>query len=195
MSAGGRWSREPPGDQRDDPPADPEQVARTIVLRRLDVAPRTRAQLATTLRGRNVPDDVAGAVLDRFEEVGLVDDRLFAAMWVESRQRTRGLSSRALRAELRARGVDEQHITEALAALDPESELTAARAIAARKARSTAGLPVATQIRRVSGALARKGYGASVTSQVVLEVVLGVDEPSADEVQEQADPPPLRLRA
>ena len=102
--AGSRWAVDPPGDL-DDSPADPEQVARTILLRRLEAAPRTRAELATTLRERNVPDEVALRVLDRFEEVGLIDDRVFARMWVESRQRGRNLSGRALRSELRRKGV------------------------------------------------------------------------------------------
>ena len=75
-------------DLQDD--ADPEQVARTILLRRLSVAPRTRRELADDLRKRGIPDDVSARVLDRFEEVGLVDDTEFARMWAVSRQRTKG---------------------------------------------------------------------------------------------------------
>jgi regulatory protein len=167
----GRWpAAEPPADV-EGPDADPEQVARTILLRRLEAAPRTRAQLATTLRERGVADDVAMSVLNRFEEVGLVDDGLFAQMWVESRRAGRGLSARALRSELRTRGVAEELITEALEGVSADAEWESARAIAQRKARSVAGLPRGTQIRRISGALARKGYGAGLTAQVVREVL------------------------
>jgi regulatory protein len=167
----GRWpAAEPPADL-EGPDADPEQVARTILLRRLEAAPRTRAQLATTLRERGVPDDVSVRVLDRFEEVGLIDDRLFARSWVESRQAGRGLSARALRAELRTRGVAEELISEALEGVSSEAEWESARAIAQRKLRSVASLPPATQVRRISGALARKGYGAGLTAQVVREVL------------------------
>jgi regulatory protein len=186
LVSGSRWAAEPPGDQ-DDSPADPEQVARTILLRRLEAAPRTRAELATTLRERNVPDDVAHRVLDRFEEVGLIDDRVFAQMWVESRQRGRGLSGRALRSELHRKGVPAPLIDEALEQVDPEDELAAAREVARRKARSVAGLPRATQVRRLSGALARKGYGAGITSQVVREA-LAADDTAAD--QDDAEAPP-----
>jgi regulatory protein len=168
--AGRRWASDPPED-REGPPADPEQVARTILLRRLDAAPRTRAELATTLRDRNVPDEVAVQVLDRFEEVGLIDDRVFARMWVESRQRGRNLSGRALRAELRRKGVPDPLIDEALELVSARDERDAARDVAARKARSVVGLPRATQIRRLSSALARKGYGAGLTAQVVREVL------------------------
>jgi regulatory protein len=180
----GRWATDPPEDLQD-PPADPEHVARTILLRRLEAAPRTRAELATTLRQRDVPDDVALRVLDRFEEVGLVDDRAFAHMWVESRQRARNLSGRALRSELRRKGVPDELIDEALALVSAEDEVTAAREVAARKARSIAGLPRATQIRRLTGALSRKGYGAGLTSQVVREVLDAMD---AQDHAAQADP-------
>jgi hypothetical protein len=47
--------------------------------------------------------------------------------------------------------------------------------LATRKARSVVGLPRATQVRRLSGALARKGYGAGLTSQVVREALAVVD--------------------
>ena len=54
-------------------------MARTIVLRKLTAAPRTRAQLADDLRRRaTCPDEVAEQVLDRFTEVGLIDDPAFA---------------------------------------------------------------------------------------------------------------------
>ena len=165
-----RRVHEPP-QEVDDAPADPDQVARTILLRRLEAAPRTRAQLARTLHDRGVPDDVAARVLDRFVEVGLIDDRSFARMWVESRQGSRGLAPRALRSELRLKGVPDELIDEAVASIDRESELEAARAVAQRKARTVAGLPRATQMRRLSGALARKGYGPGLTAQVVRETL------------------------
>jgi regulatory protein len=182
---GNRWVVDPPGDQ-DIPPADPDQVARTILLRRLEAAPRTRAELTTTLRERNVPDDVAQRVLDRFEEVGLIDDRMFARMWVESRQRGRGLSRRALRSELHRRGIPDQLIDEALDLVDPNDELAAAREVAARKARTVVGLPRATQVRRLSGALARKGYGPGLTAQVVNEALADIE---ADAGFSEAPPP------
>ena len=162
------------------PAADPEQVARTILLRRLDAAPRTRAQLADTLRSRNVPDDVANRVLDRFEEVGLINDRVFAQMWVESRTRTRNLSARALRRELQLKRVADHLIAEAVQMVTPEDEVAGARRIVARKVNSVAGLPRATQYRRLAGALARKGYGGAVAAAVVREALAAAVDEAAE---------------
>ena len=102
--------------------SDPVNVARILVLRRLDTAARTRAELATYLRRKGVPDDAATIVLDRFEEVGLIDDAAFAEGWVRSRHGSRGLGRRAVAAELRRKGVASDVIDEALAPLDQQGE-------------------------------------------------------------------------
>ena len=58
----------------DDLPDDVEGFARTIVYDRLAVSARSRADLEQALAKKHVPAEVAAAVLDRFEEAGLVDD-------------------------------------------------------------------------------------------------------------------------
>jgi regulatory protein len=153
-----------------DPDADPESAARTIALRMLDQAPRTRAELATALAKRGVPDDAAMAVLDRFDEVGLIDDEAFAAAWVDSRHRGRGLARRALSAELRRKGIDDEVASQALEAVSDDDEDDAARTLVRRKAATMRGLPVEVRTRRLVSMLARKGFGGSVAYRVVREV-------------------------
>ena len=159
--------QEGPGGQVDDP----EAAARLICLRQLTAAPRTRAQLAETLRRRGVPDDAAEAVLGRFTEVGLIDDATFAKAWVESRHYSRGLGRRALAAELNQRGVEREDIQEAVAKLSPETELSTARSLVERRLRATAGLPAQARLRRLVGMLARKGYPAGLSYRVVREAL------------------------
>lgn len=150
---------------------DPEAVARLICLRQLTAAPRTRAQLAQTLRRRGVPDEAAETVLGRFAEVGLIDDATFASAWVESRHYGRGLGRRALAAELNQRGVDREDIQVAVAKLSPDTELATARALVERRLGSTAGLPSQARLRRLVGMLARKGYPAGLAFRVVREAL------------------------
>lgn len=153
------------------PDADPEAVARQICLRLLTVAPRTQAQLATALRRRGVPADAATAVLERFAEVKLIDDAMFARAWVDSRHYGRGLSGRALGAELRQRGVARDDIQAALSELSPDVELETARELIARRLPGTAGMPVLARIRRLVGVLARKGYSSGLAYRVVREAI------------------------
>ncbi|HWH28894.1 MAG TPA: regulatory protein RecX [Mycobacteriales bacterium] len=177
-SGGGRrqHAQEPPDDGtlRDasrDPDADPESVARQICLSQLEHAPRTRAELAATLSDRGVPDDVADAVLGRFAEVGLIDDALFAQMWVSSRHRGKGLAGRALSQELRRKGVDDDVARAAVDAIDREQEAATARALVDRRLRSSRGQPTDARIRRLAGMLARKGYSAGLAYRVVKEAL------------------------
>jgi regulatory protein len=170
-----------------DPDADPEQVARALCLRQLEHAPRTRAELAATLSDRGVPDDVADAVLGRFSDVGLVDDALFAQMWVTSRHRGRGLAGRALTQELRRKGVEDDVVREAVGALDPEQEAATARALVDRRLRTTRGLPADARVRRLAGMLARKGYPAGLAYRVVKEALAdegadGLGAPDTDDL-------------
>lgn len=152
------------------PDADPVAVAREIALRRLTVRARSRAELEADLARRNVPEEAATAVLDRFEEVGLVDDADFARMWVTSHP---GVSARRLRDGLRAKGIDGDHIEAAVGAVTSEDDLDSARALATKKLRSLGNQTDVVRDRRLAGALARRGFGSSVVSQVLREVRAG----------------------
>ena len=162
-----------PSDGPPEPDADPEEVARTICLRMLTARPCTRAELATELRRRHVPDAAAEAVLERFGDVGLVDDRAFAAAWVERQQRRRGLSRRALAEELRRKGVGSEEVADAVAVVTDDDERTRARAIVDRKLHGVRALPYDKAVARLVGALARKGYGAGLAYAVVREALGG----------------------
>jgi regulatory protein len=151
--------------------ADPVDVARAICLRQLTAGPRSRAQLAAVLARRNVPSAAAEQVLDRFAEVGLVDDAEFARAWVESRHRGRGLSRRALEHELHTKGVGQADRDAALAAVDRDSEAEAARRLVDRKLRGTRGLDPAVRTRRLAGMLARKGYPPGVALRAVRDAL------------------------
>lgn len=160
---------EPPADRDLGPDADPESVARKILLDQLTGRARTRAELEAKLAQRRVPDAVAASLLDRFEEVGLVDDADFARQWIEQRSTGRGLARRALAQELRRKGVDDAVARSALDAVDPADELEAARALVRRKLRSVTGLDPDRATRRLVGMLARKGHSAGTAYRVVRE--------------------------
>jgi regulatory protein len=151
-------------------------VARLILLRRLTAAPASRADLAALLHRRGVPEEAAAEALDRFEEVGLIDDAAFAEAWVQTRHTGRGLSSRVLIRELQAKGIAPALVAEAVAVIDPETERAAALLLARRRAPRLAGLPSDVALRRLSGFLARKGYGAAVSYAIAREVLGAAEE-------------------
>ncbi|WP_409331451.1 regulatory protein RecX [Trujillonella humicola] len=184
----------PPGDPADDP-GDAEAVARAICLRALTGAAKTRRQLAEILARKGVPPDAATAVLDRFGEVGLIDDAAFARAWVNSRQAGRGLSRRALGAELRAKGVQAEDAEEALALVDDQDEWDAARRLVARRVPSLRRVDRETAHRRLLGMLARKGYGAGLAGIVVREALDGSWDAEEDDAGAGAGHPEQGLDA
>jgi regulatory protein len=153
------------------PDADPESVARAIVLRQLTMAPRSRAQLAAKLAERGADPALADRVLDRFEEVGLVDDTAFAEVLVRSQRSGRGLARRALAHELRRKGVDDETARSTLDGIDDDAERELARGLVERKLRSLRGLPHDKQVSRLTGLLARKGYPGGLALSVVREAM------------------------
>jgi regulatory protein len=153
------------------PPADPLDVARTIVLRQLTAGPRSRAQLAESLARKQVPEAAATVVLDRMQEVGLVDDAAFAEVWVRSRHSSRGLSRSALARELDRKGVAAEDAEEALEQVDSDAEAQAAAALVAKRLPSLAGLDKPAQMRRLVGMLARRGYGPGLAARIVRDAI------------------------
>jgi regulatory protein len=173
-----------------EPPSDPEEQARALCLRLLTGSPRTRRQLADAMRKREIPDEVADGVLERFQDVGLIDDQAFANAWVESRHRGRGLARRALAQELRHRGVEAELVSEAVGLLDPQQEEETARALVLRRLPGTRGLDRERRIRRLAGMLARKGYGEGLAMKVVRDALAAEGEADDEDPWQPEEPNP-----
>ncbi|MFF0988931.1 regulatory protein RecX [Kocuria nitroreducens] len=155
------------------PAQDPREVARAIVLRQLTASAKSRKQLEDKLADRNVPEDVAREVLDRFEEVDLVDDAQYAELYVRSRASARKLSRSAIRRELATRGVTGEIAESALEQRTDEDEREDAAELVRRKL--PAGLDLTDRaardkaVRRLVGMLGRKGYPPGLAFAVVKE--------------------------
>lgn len=151
--------------------ADPEAVGRAILLRQLTLGPRTRAQLAQAMTRRNVPPEVAEPLLERFTEVGLIDDAAFAELLIRSEAAAGGLSRRRVAQRLRQKGVPGEVVDAAVGGIDPQQEYEAARELAQRRLRRMAGLDAPIARRRMAGLLARRGYSPEIVHQVLRHVL------------------------
>lgn len=151
--------------------ADLVERAKEYCLTVLASAPRTRADLAGRLAARDYPMTIITEVLDRLEEVRLLDDASYAQMFAASRHEARGLAGRAIRSELRRKGVSDEAIDAALAEVDEVAEEARALALVRRKAGATRGLDEATRTRRLVGMLGRKGYPPGLAYRVVRTVL------------------------
>ncbi|GAB3188156.1 regulatory protein RecX [Nesterenkonia suensis] len=176
----GEVSAEPARPRISDDCGDDYDRARNVVLRKLTGSAKSRHQLAEALRAKEFSEEVIIAVLDRLEEVQLIDDAAFARMWARTRHENRGLGRAALRRELTERGVADAEIEEALEQVSADDEDAAARELIARKLRGVdlpPGHDAAARkerdkhTRRLVSMLARRGHSPGAAFQLVREAL------------------------
>ena len=148
------------------------EAAERAALRALARRAHARLDLRRRLVKRQHPPAAVEAALDRLALRGLLDDRRFAEQYAALRA-TRGKGPARLLRDLQAQGVErrtaEHAVRQALEeeGIDPEVE---ARAVAAKRARQLAGLPVPVRKRRLLAFLVRRGYGGPQLRELVEEL-------------------------
>ena len=151
--------------------ADAESVARTIALRRLTMRAHTRHELDQALQAKNVPQSAKMPVLDRIEEVGLVDDATFAVDWVTSRQQRRHLSRRALRRELQVEGSRARRYRQGARLCRSRCRTRSCSGPGRAKTSSDERTSRDVQYRRLAGLLSRRGFDTAVMTRVLTDVL------------------------
>lgn len=149
------------------------EKARSILLNRLSRGPRSKAQLRNLLEERQVPSEIAEGILDRFEEVGLIDDAKFAEAFARDKRQSRGLAKRALAQELKKVGVSPEFSESALEEFDQESEVELAITLVERRLATVSNLDWQSRQRRLYGYLGRRGFAANVIATAIARAEQG----------------------
>lgn len=97
---------------------DAYQCALRQALDYLTRRPRSSQEVEVYLNKKNASTIHVQSILSRLIERGLLDDFAFAQFWIENRESFRPRGKRALRYELRQKGVNETIIEEALSQLN-----------------------------------------------------------------------------
>ncbi|MCL4534159.1 MAG: RecX family transcriptional regulator [Bacteroidetes bacterium] len=139
------------------------RAALDAALSYLSYRARSEREMRDYLARREVPPEVAEAVLSRLRDLHLVDDAAFAQKWVEERQRLHPRGARALRQELRRKGVPAETVE---AALPPDDAEEAYRMASRRAQRLDRSDPQAFK-RRLSAYLLRRGYSYDIVIPLV----------------------------
>jgi len=155
---------------RDDAARDEETAAliaeaETALLKRLRTRSISEREAFTFLRDRDgeLADDAIHDVLERMRHLGYLDDAALAEQLVHSGVERKGQGRAMLAQTLAKRGLARDVIDAALDEL-PDDEAERALEFARQKARSMRDLDRDTALRRLSGQLARRGYGAYALS-------------------------------
>ena len=124
----------------------------------LSARPRSRVDIARRLNRRGIPETIVEETLAEMERRGLLNDRAYARLWADGRTLSRPRSSRMVRSELIAQGVDGALATEAVEEIDDNAN---ALTLARKRARHFQG-EYAVYQRRTSAALMRRGFSHEI---------------------------------
>ena len=147
-----------------------EQRAKNVLLFQLSRSMKTRYQLANILKKREIPDEIAEAVLDRFTEAQLIDDAAFARAFVNSRLAISGKSKSVIARELKLKGVSAEDAAAALDIIDPELENQTAYSVAKKRYQQLSSLAPEVRKRRLMGFLMRRGFSSGLTSRILRDL-------------------------
>jgi regulatory protein len=140
---------------------DPELVL-AAALRFLEVRARSKAEVRRRLTQAGYQPALIDGAIERLVELGMLDDAAFARTWIESRDRARPRGERALRQELRLKGLDGTLIDEALgergSAGGDVDELAARRVLARHAAALARVADPRARRQRAYALLARNGF-------------------------------------
>lgn len=166
-----------PGDSTaPDEPRDREaelRRAENVSMHALTRRGQSRRELERLLRSRDLPDDVITHEVERLERVGLLDDVALAQNLVGILQERKGLGRTGIAAELTRRLLAPAAIEYALELVDSSDELARARELAVKRASQLTSYDRQTAERRLSGFLARRGYGGSTVRAAVEHALSG----------------------
>ena len=155
--------------------ADAEERAYAAALNFLSFRPRSRREIEDYLRRKKIDGDMAATVLERLERLRLVDDQAFAQFWVENRQTFRPRGTRALRLELRQKGLGSEVIDQALEDLGDEEGLAYQAGL--RKARAFSALDEREFFRKMVPFLQRRGFSYEVAAAATRRIYRERHEP------------------
>ena len=158
-------SREPFTETANPPSKTETERARGAALRLLALRPRTVSEIRERL-GRRFDNNTVEKVVSHLLNDGLLDDADYAQQWRQSRERRKPRGPRMIAKELKARGVADDLIKDALEGYD---SLEAARRAAFRYAIRQSAADRTTFDRRVGAFLDRRGFETDVIRRVLQE--------------------------
>lgn len=141
-------------------------------IRFISFRPRSQKELSVFLNSKLTRWKVSGAgliakVIVRMEELGYVDDRKFAAWWVDQRTAFRPKGNRVIELELMRKGVPRAIIASILASRGSQSLLDAAYRAVAKKLPIWAKLPPLERKKKLYDYLGRRGFDADTIARVI----------------------------
>ncbi|MBA2702048.1 MAG: regulatory protein RecX [Chloroflexi bacterium] len=170
---------------------DDPAVVLEAAARFLEARSRSVVEVRRRLKGAGYRSELVEAAVVRLTDLGMLDDEAFARAWVESRDRARPRGERAIREELRLKGIDRPVIDAVLemrrrsaaeggeasgtaAEAETDPDLAAAERLIAKHLRGLARIAdPARRRQRAYALLARNGFDSETSRAVAARLIAG----------------------
>jgi regulatory protein len=139
--------------------------------------PYSTVEIRRNLESKKIAASVIEEALVKLERLGYVDDVAFAQYWVENRERFRPRGPRALRYELRQKGIPNDIIEAALEEIDRHDSAYRAAQENLRRLRGVDQREFRTKL---GAFLARRGFGYDIVREVIDQLVSELEEEQPD---------------
>ena len=146
-----------------------EERARSIILRLLEKGPKSSAELLEVLLKSEIPAEIAKPLIERFTEVELINDQVYAQDLADASRRTKGLARSMVKRKLETKGLDKELIDQVASEISDEDELAVATELAIKRLGQLSHLQPEVQKRRLVGFLQRRGFGSSAVFAAIRE--------------------------
>jgi regulatory protein len=158
--------------------------ARSAALRLLKVRPRATGELRRELVRRKFGAGAIGEAIHDLEAAGVLDDRLFARLWIKERIERKGFGKRRIASELMSKGVLREIVEEELEhGFSRMTELAVALRAARGRLRRLEQYPPATRKRRLYSYLLRSGFNSETAGEAVESVLDSMSGEHPDDIE------------
>ena len=137
-------------------------------IRLLELRAHGRSELSAKLRKHGFKPEIIDGAIARLESLGLIDDRSFAASFVESLSRKKPEGKLKTRARLLQKGLPEEVVEEMLAGYDPAAMC---RTAAEKKMRTLTG-PPETKLKKLETFLRNRGFDWQTVKETVNQLTV-----------------------
>jgi regulatory protein len=144
------------------------QAAMDRALNLLATRPRGTMELKRLLTDKGFPAEIVENTAARLIVLGYLNDEEYASLLVRDRALRKGEGKRAISAELKRQGIDEETITEAMERYSREEELDIALKQAQKALRASSHEEDNRKLRaKVYASLARRGFSSELIHTVL----------------------------
>lgn len=147
-----------------------------MVINYLSYRMRSKQEIDTYLRQKEVTTRVSAEIIERLEKEQLIDDLAFAEAFVRDRMNQTSKGPRVIMNELREKGIDAETAKSAVALYDEENQFTKAFKWAQAEAKKKSPHALNKRKEQMRYKLMQKGFASDVVSGIMNEIEIEVDE-------------------